>query len=390
MLARQSHIRSEWLSNPDDFWYTLEKRFQQSSEAVASLINDCRVDGSGNSQVSPQDIVIVDSLTYGMALLIQSIISSITQPDTAIILSNFTYNAVKLAVQHYAAICRYPPEIFVAAIPFPLLNESTAHHEIISAYEETLEKISAQNRTVVLGLLDHIVSLPSMLMPIDELIQLFRKYGVKEIIVDGAHAPGQIDISAIPLFGANYYVANLHKWCFAPTSAAFIWMDPLSPTRVSGNLHHPIVSHSYSKGLFAECAMLGTKDYSAMLAVPTSLSFFEKLGGIRTVGDRNHRLCWKVMNYLSESWNTLDAIQPKLLTASMGMIALPVVFGSSWESSEEVRIELREKYRIVVQKPFPIGGDRLYLRISVAVYNNWEEYEVLKTAILEMVDRRTK
>jgi isopenicillin-N epimerase len=157
---------------------------------------------------------------------------------------------------------------------------------------------------------------------------------------------------------------------------------------LSGHLHHPIVSHSYSKGLFAECAMLGTKDYSAMLTVPAGLAYFDRLGGLQKVIERNQTLCWKVLTFLGESWGTLDQRQPKLLTSSMGMIGLPVLFGDSWAASDEVRLELRNRYRIVVQRPFPIEGDRLHLRVSVAVYNSWSEFVALRDAVLEMAEAR--
>jgi L-cysteine desulfhydrase len=374
----QVKIRGEWLSNPDDFWYTLEDRFKLCSEAVASLIGDA----------DPQDIFIVDSLTFGFALVAQSICSHISHPDSAIILSNFTYNAVVKAVEHYSATARYPPQIFRVAIPFPLLEGESAHQQILSAYESTLQEIALLGKTIVFGLLDHIVSLPSLVMPVQELILLYRRYNVQEILVDGAHAPGSVDISGIPHLGANYYLANLHKWAFAATTAAFLWVKPSTPSLLSGHLHHPIVSHSYSKGLFAECAMLGTKDYSAMLTVPAGLAYFDRLGGLQKVIERNQTLCWKVLTFLGESWGTLDQRQPKLLTSSMGMIGLPVLFGDSWAASDEVRLELRNRYRIVVQRPFPIEGDRLHLRVSVAVYNSWSEFVALRDAVLEMAEAR--
>jgi L-cysteine desulfhydrase len=376
----QVKIRGEWLSNPDDFWYTLKDRFRLSSEAVASLIGE----------VDPKDIFIVDSLTVGFALVAQSICSHLSQSNSAIILSNFTYNAVARALEHYSATAKYPPQIFRASIPFPLLNGETAHQQILSAYESTLQEIASLGKTVVLGLLDHIVSLPSMVMPVEELIHLYRRYNVQEILVDGAHAPGSLDISRVPNLGANYYLANLHKWAFSPSTAAFLWVDPTTPSMLSGHLHHPIVSHSYSTGLVAECAMLGTKDYSAMFAVPAAISYLQGLGGPQTVIQRNQTLCWKVLNFLGESWGTLDQRQPQLLTSSMGMIGLPTLFGDSWEASDEVRLELRNRYRIVVQRPFPVGGDRLYLRVSVAVYNSWEEFLTLRGAVLEMVESRPR
>lgn len=94
-----------------------------------------------------------------------------------------------------------------------------------------------------------------------------------------------------------YCVLHTSQWMFMPTAAALLWCAPSAPSRRW--LHHPIVSHSYSAtppeavtntdtnadadgggqedffALPAECAMLGTRDYSSMLVVPAALGFAE-------------------------------------------------------------------------------------------------------------------
>lgn len=376
VLKIQNNIRNEWLSNPDDFWYTIEERFKESSKAISTLINENNI----------QNILIVDSLTFGFALLAHSLISTITKPNTAIILSNFTYNAVVKAVQHYSSISQYSPTIYTVTIPFPLLNPETINEEIINAYKNTLEEIKLSGKEIVLGLLDHITSLPSILMPIQELTQLYREYNVEEIIIDGAHTPGQIDISNITLLGGNYYLANIHKWCFAPPTAAFLWIDPNSPSVKQGKLHHPIVSHSYSTGIYSECSMLGSKDYSAMCSIPAAISYLEKLGGLHSIIERNHRICCNVMQKLGHAWNTSNYVLPSSITTSMGMVGIPSILGDTWEKSFELRSLLRQKYNIVIQNPFPVKGDRLYIRISVAVYNSEEDYDFLRDALLDILN----
>ena len=56
-------------------------------------------------------------------------------------------------------------------------------------------------------------------------------------------------------------------------------------------------------------------------------------------------------------------------------------------TGEELRLRLREM-NIVIQKCVPVPGDRLYLRISCAVYNHFAEYELLRDAVLLLAAKK--
>ena len=218
--------------------------------------------------------------------------------------------------------------------------------------------------------------------------------------------------------GADYYVANLHKWCLAPNSAAFMWVAPHAPSREK--LHHPIISHSFGAGIFQECAMLGTRDYSAMLTAPALFSFIDnKLGGIEALSARNIKLCYDAAVHLSEAWGTRPFCTPQGLSTSTAMIGCPSNLGDTWEDAERLRLALRvwkprvmpddtdavtarchaegspipPRYctgGIVIQKLVPIAGDRLYMRLSAACYNTMEEFEILRDAVLEISSERDR
>lgn len=107
------------------------------------------------------------------------------------------------------------------------------------------------------------------------------------------------------------YVDLLVKWLFLPTAAGFLWCSPDAPSR--SRLHHPIVSHSYTPtnksddgtGLFvlpAECAMLGTRDYSSMLVVPAAMAFIEVCFSNNTIIRVNYSLAFHCFNSLWVDW----------------------------------------------------------------------------------------
>ena len=164
-----------------------------------------------------------------------------------------------------------------------------------------------------------------------------------------------------------------------------MWVSPSAPSRKL--LHHAIVSHSFDQGIVAECAMLGTKDYSAMLAIPAAMKFIDDLGGLESISLRNKSLCSEAVQLLSTGWGTEAFVQPeKLRSPSMAMVGLPAALGDTWTDSEKIRLLLlssRDK-SIVVQKLFPVNGDRLYFRVSAAIYNCIEDFEILRDAVLEI------
>lgn len=178
------------------------------------------------------------------------------------------------------------------------------------------------------------------------------------------------------------YMANLHKWAFAPTAAAFLWVSPTCPSR--NKFHHPIVSHRYGEGLQAEVSMLGTRDYSPIFSVPAGLRFLARLGGIDAVVKRNGDMCYRALQMLSAAWEVEPYCSPRKLCASMGMMGCPTILGDTRSEGEELRLELRCR-NIVIQRLVPIVGDRLYMRLSCAVYNDWSEYETLRDAVLDIV-----
>ena len=75
------------------------------------------------------------------------------------------------------------------------------------------------------------------------------------ILVDGAHAPGQIANLALDQLDADFYTGTLHKWCYATKGTAILWVHPKHQSWV-----RPLVtSHNYQKGYQEEFFMQVTQ-----------------------------------------------------------------------------------------------------------------------------------
>ena len=68
----------------------------------------------------------------------------------------------------------------------------------------------------------------------------------------------------------------------------------------------------------------------------------------------------------------------------MAMVGCPKSLGDTEEHAERLRKRLRAA-GIVVQRFVPVNGDRLYLRVSAAIYNTFDEFIILRDAVLQIV-----
>ena len=125
----------------------------------------------------------MDNLTTGMAIITHSLLTTIDEPNTVVLMCNHTYNAVKLAIRHCCALAENKHgisiDIVMVEIPFPILSED--HDAIIlSSFERSLRSIPP-DKVVKYAFFDHISSVPAIKMPISPIISLLRSHGVQEV-----------------------------------------------------------------------------------------------------------------------------------------------------------------------------------------------------------------
>jgi isopenicillin-N epimerase len=193
------------------------------------------------------------------------------------------------------------------------------------------------------------------------------------VLVDGAHAPGMLPLD-IPSLGVDYYTANLHKWAHAPRSSAFLWA---APERQAG-LHPLVISWGLDKGFLAEFDWVGTRDPSAWLAAPVGIDFLHELG-FEAARAYNHRLAWNAARALADRWGTRLGVREEHV-GSMVTLPLPERFGSVREDAVRLRDALLYEDHIEVQVHARQG--RLATRISAQVYNERDDFERLRDAVV--------
>lgn len=258
-------------------------------------------------------------------------------------------------------------------------------------------------------MIDHIASASSLLFNVKELVRICRNYGVEEIFVDGAHAPGQVDLNVSEM-DVDYYCGNLHKWNYAPTGCCLLYVRDRGR---KARMKHPIVTADDGKGLLSAAGFIGTKDYSSWFTAPAAIEFTNTLGPAK-IKAYCHELVWAAGQMLAEAWST-EVGQPKACTANMVMVSLPhemenpvavrrILFDSfriqvqfpvlaskfkpPKESSNSLEDDLTEFEDEIVQTLFEEDTPKLWLRISANIYNEMRDYIALKDAVLEIVGRK--
>lgn len=98
-------------------------------------------------------------------------------------------------------------------VTYPISNDA-----IVAKF---LEDNHDPERPIRIALIDHITSVPGVIVPIEQIIPL-RKYGIL-VLIDGAHGQIPIDIQKL---APDYYISNCHKWLYAARGAAIMFMDP--------------------------------------------------------------------------------------------------------------------------------------------------------------------
>lgn len=385
VLDSQAKWARLWLQQPDKFYFgPLQEGILQSRKIVAQIINAAHL----------EEISLVDNVTTAVAVVLQEVAWAFMEKKflkgDVVLMLHYAYGAVKKAINAYAG--RAGACIIEAELPFPVGSVD----DIIDSFRAAVDKGKQNGGRIRLAVIDHVSSMPSVLIPVKELVRICREEGVDQVFVDGAHAIGNIDID-IQDIGADFYTSNLNKWFFCPPAVAFLYCRH----PIHSNIHHPIVSHEFGKGLPAESAWVGTRDYSAQLCVPSALEFTKKFqGGIEAIRRKNHERVVVMGEMLAEAWGTRLGTSPDL-AAAMVMVALPnclEIFSA--QDALDLRTRLRKEFAVEVpiyyralEKDLQSNGGpsfRAYARISHQIYNTLDDYLKFRDAILHLVAEALK
>lgn len=320
--------------------------------------------------VEAEDLAFVPNATTGVNAVLR------TYPLRAgdeLLTTDHAYNACRNTLDWVAQ--RSGARVVVAPVPFPVKDPQDVVDAVLSRATESTR----------LALLDHVTSATGIVLPVARIIDGLRARGI-ESLVDGAHAPGMIDLD-IPSTGAAYYTGNCHKWICAPKGAAFLWVrrDLQSGVRPVTISHGANATREDRSRFLLEFDWVGTHDPTAYLAVPDALRFMGSLvtGGWPEVRQRNHDLVLRARDILCAVLD-VPAPAPDDMLGSLAAVPLPPGAGPPPTSplyTDPLQDELLRRDGIEVPViPWPAHPHRL-IRVSAQLYNDEPDYAKLAAAL---------
>jgi isopenicillin-N epimerase len=295
---------------------------------------------------APADrLVFVPSSTTGVAIALSSV--ELAAGDDIVTIDQ-AYRACMNQLRRLAAA----RGATITAVPVPMPFDPGALVDAVA------RAITPRTR---LALFDHITSPTALRLPIEALVGLARARGIP-VVVDGAHAPGQVplDVAAI---GATWYVGNCHKWLCGPKSSGFLVVAEGAPARPVVTSHGASPEYGPPNRLHAELDWSGTHDPSAHLAVPAAIeAVAAEGGGWPAIYQRNHAL--------TDGLRTPPLAPDDALGC---MAAMPIQLPPGLAPSALQDQLLRDGWEIPIIE-FP-GGP--LIRVSAHLYNRAGEADLL-------------
>ena len=308
--------------------------------------------------------------TANPTIAINTIMRSLKlQPGDEILATNHEYGAMDRTWDFY---CKKSGARYIRQnISLPVISKHQIIEDFWKGYTEKTKVI----------FLNQISSATALIFPVKEICEKAKVLGLITII-DGAHVPGHIDLDIADL-NPDFYTGTLHKWMLAPKGSSFLYVK-----REFQNLLDPLIvgwgyeSETPSSSLFLDYhEYQGTRDVSAFLATPAVLSFLKE-NDWHVKAQQSKAL---ILQHYKIFCDLLGSAPICPITSEFlgQMCSIPIRTGKP----KELKEILFRKYKIEI--PVMKMEQALFLRISLNAYNNLEDLEILKAALVE-IKQQTK
>lgn len=366
ILDKQNQIKTQTESDPvkaltEDF----ESVYNENKEALARFTG-----------CNANDLVFIKNTTMGVNTLLHSL--SFNEGDE-ILTHSHAYGACLNVLKYYAERSRC--KLIIADIPFPITHED----------EITTPLLNAVTTKTKLVLLDHITSATGIIFPVEKLTQQLESRGI-EVLIDGAHAPGMLDLN-ISSIAASYYTGNCHKWICSPRGSALLHVrkdkqHKIRPLQIS---HYHDLYEGTDRHWSAQFMWPGTDDYSSYFMVKDSIDYMQTLlGSWDLLRAHNRKMCLEARKMIADRIG-VELPAPDTMIGHLATLLAenkPDLPKTLFNMNAPLKKKLFEEYRIQIPVfLFNANQPRMWIRISVQAYNSMEQFNYLADCLEDIYKR---
>jgi len=246
---------------------------RQRFEQIESL--DIRAQLAEMIGVRAQSIALTRNASDSLQSLIRNY--NRLQPGDQVLFCDLEYDTVKGAMRWLGR--HRGVEVIEIDHQHPATFES-----LLASYREAFVRYPR----LKLMALTHVTHRTGLVMPVKEIATLAKEHGV-DVILDGAHALGQIDFD-LETLGIAFAGYNLHKWIGSPLTLGFLYIAPQRLVDIDpdmGEMHFPIND-------IRARTPYSTPNIPALMTLPLVFEEHQAMGGSAAKGAR--------LNYLRNRW----------------------------------------------------------------------------------------
>jgi len=226
-------------------------------------------------QVATEEIAITRCASESLQLLIRNYNG--LQPGDQVLICDLDYISVQSAMRWMAK------SRGVEVIEITHVHPAT-YDSLLDSYEAAFK----QYPRLKLVALTHVTHRTGLVMPVQAIAERAKAHGI-DVILDGAHALGQLDFKLDEL-GVSFAGYNLQKWIGAPLSLGFVYI----PRAQLGSIDADMGDSRYADDDIRSRAPYGTPNIPAWMTLPTVFAEHRAMGGTPVKSAR--------LNYLRDVW----------------------------------------------------------------------------------------
>lgn len=304
------------------------------------------------------DLVFVPNATHGINIIAHSLNLG---PGDEVLTTDHEYGAMDRTWQFLSDEKGFDYRAVVISLPIPSKEFFV---------DELFETITPKTKVIYLS---HITSPTALIFPVKEVCEKARKMNILTVI-DGAHAPGQIDLDLSEL-GVDIYTGNCHKWLCAAKGSAFLY--------ARHEVQHLVKPLVVSWGWRAEqpgpsqfidyLEWMGTRDISPFLSVPFAIEYQKDHRWNKVRSDCHDKVAW-INREITALFGTESLSSDSIWFGQMVSIPLPDSIPPA-----DLHDLLFSEYQIEV--PVFHWKDKTLIRVSVQIYNDLKDLEFLIYAL---------